>query len=155
MILGAFGHFDPDQLLDGQDIGDVVGKRRKIIEPVRVRNELVIAAVLGDLLVTTVQIPELGHHRRHRFAVQPDEKPQDAVRRRMLRSHVEDHLILQRVVHRDGRVLVFQRGQDLALLRLFRSSCRHAAQLSSSAIIVWATAGNQECPVSGKSLRNG
>ena len=66
---------DAHQLLDGEGVGDVVGERREVIQPVRVRDELGIGHVLGDLLVAAMQITDVGHRPGDGLAVHLDDDP--------------------------------------------------------------------------------
>ena len=68
--LAARRQFPAHQFLDGERVGDVVRERRQVIEPVRVRDELVVLHVLGDLFVAAMQVTDirrrLGDRSRHR-----------------------------------------------------------------------------------------
>jgi len=79
------------QFLDRQRVGDVVGHRRQVIQPVRVGNELGVGAILGDLLVAAVQVADLGPHPGNPLAVQFDHQAQHPVRGRVRRPHVQNH----------------------------------------------------------------
>ena len=50
----ARGDVPVHQFLDRQRVSHVIRKRRKVIEPIGVRDELVILHVLGDLFITTM-----------------------------------------------------------------------------------------------------
>ena len=83
------------------------------------RNEFVIAAILGKLFVTPVEVAEFRNNRRNSFPVKFDKQSQNAVSCRMLRPHVENHFILKRVSELGARILVLQGMEDLALFRLY------------------------------------
>jgi hypothetical protein len=76
-------------LLDREDVGDVVRERRQVIQPVRVGNELVVGLVLGDLLHPAMEIAQVGRAAHHLLAVELEDEPQDPVRGRVRRSHVD------------------------------------------------------------------
>ena len=107
-VFRSLRDFDPGQLLDRKTVGDVVGDRGKIVETVRVRDELMIRARLGDFLVPPVQIAQLGDDRHDGLTIQAHKETEHAVRRRVLRTHVEDHLILEGIIENDRRILVLQ-----------------------------------------------
>ena len=56
--------FDSHQLFNCQDIAQVVAHGCQIVEPVGQRQDLVIGAVLGELLDTTVQIADMRGYLR-------------------------------------------------------------------------------------------
>ena len=64
MYCARRGTSRPDQFLDSEDVRDVVGERRKIVQPVGVGDEFVVGAVLGDLFVAAVQVAQFrdGRH---------------------------------------------------------------------------------------------
>jgi hypothetical protein len=82
IALPARRQFPAHQLLDRAGVGDVVRQRREVIQPVRVRHELVVLHVLRDLLIAAMQIADIRRRLRDRLAVQLENQPQDAVRRR-------------------------------------------------------------------------
>jgi hypothetical protein len=79
-----------------------------------VRNEFVIRAVLGNLLIAAMEIADLRDCGEHGFPVELDEQTQHTVRRRMLGTHVQHHGVIQRIGDQYRRVLIFKRGQNLA-----------------------------------------
>ena len=81
------------EFFDGERVGDVVRERRQIVQPIGVRHELVVLHVLGDLLVATMQKADVRRRLRDGFAIEFEDEPQDAVRSRMRRPHVEDHFL--------------------------------------------------------------
>ena len=62
--------FPAHQLLDRTGVGNIVGKRCEVIQPVRVGNELVVMHVLGDLLIPSMQEAHVGVGLRDDFAVE-------------------------------------------------------------------------------------
>ena len=89
-VLAAFRQLvvNAKQLLHRQRVGNVVGQRRKVIEPISVRSELVIRHVLGDLLVAAMQVTNFRISLRDNLAVEFEHQPQHTVRCRVRRSHV-------------------------------------------------------------------
>ncbi len=81
------------------------------------RDELVIGDVLTQLLVATMQISELRHTLLDSLAIEPEKNAEHAMGRRMLRPHVQNHRVVQRIApfERDGSVLVHYLVEDLAL----------------------------------------
>ena len=90
--LAARREFPAHQLFHGQRVSDVVRERRKIIQPIRVRHELVVVHVLGDFFVAAMQVADVRRGFGDDLAVELEHEAQNAVRRRMRRPHVEDHL---------------------------------------------------------------
>ena len=58
-VLAALGDLDAEQLLDGRGIAEVVDQRRDVVEPVGVRDGVVLAADLAVLLEGAVQVADL------------------------------------------------------------------------------------------------
>src|SRR4051812_34488434 len=75
--------FDPDQTI--RDSGDVV-------EPIPVGRDHRILPVLGDLLHAAMQESDVAIKINDGLAIEPQDDTQHAVRRRVLRPHVENHL---------------------------------------------------------------
>jgi hypothetical protein len=84
---------DPHQFLDGQGVGDVVGQGSNVIQPIRVRDELGIGHVLGDLFIAAMEIPDIGSGFGNDFAVQFQNNAEHTVGGRVRGAHVEDHLL--------------------------------------------------------------
>ena len=78
----------------------VVRQRREIIQPVRVRHELVVLHVLGDFFVAAMQITDVRRRFGDDLAIELQHEPQNSVRRRMRRPHVEHHLLADIVMIR-------------------------------------------------------
>ena len=83
------------------------------------RNKLVVGAALGKLFKSAVQISKLGHALSDRFPVETQEHAKHAVRSRVLRTHVENHIVLKRVFKHCNSVFVLDFTQDLGLTELF------------------------------------
>ena len=69
----------------------------QVIEPVGIGDELPRREVLADLLRTAVQVADMRRQIADHFAVGPQHQPQHAVRARMLRAHVDQHLVAAEV----------------------------------------------------------
>ena len=108
---GQFAADDPDELaarrqllvdakefFDRQRISDIVGQRRQVIEPVRVRDELAVGHVLGDLFVAAMQITDVRHRFGDDFAVEFQDNAEHAVRGGVRRPHVQHHLFALHVL---------------------------------------------------------
>ena len=85
--------FDAEQFFHRERVGDVVGQRREIIQPVRVRDELGVGHVLGDFFVAAMQITDVRVGLGDDLAVEFEHDAEHAVRGGMRRPHVQDHLL--------------------------------------------------------------
>ena len=99
--LRARRNLHPQQLLHRQAVGQVVGHGAEIVDAVGHGHDLLIELRFAGLLDAGVQIADVGHDAHDGFAVDFQQQPQHAVRRGMLRAHVQDHrLVLRRVQYR-------------------------------------------------------
>ena len=71
---------------------DLVGEARQPVDAVDERRDLRVRAELGELFVAAVHVADDGVGRDDALAVEADDEPQRAVRGRMLRAEVEDHV---------------------------------------------------------------
>jgi hypothetical protein len=69
-----------------------------IIQPVNERNYLVVRKILRMLLEATVQVPDMRHHLPDNLSVHQYFQSQYAMRRRMLRTKVNDHLLCPQII---------------------------------------------------------
>ena len=111
----AGGEFPSHEFLDRQGVGDVIGNRGEIVQPVGVGDELVVLHVLGDLFIPPVEVADLGSRLGHHLAGEFHDQAQDAMRGGMRGAHVEDQLLahqlagfLQSLSAAPQRILVFQ-----------------------------------------------
>src|SRR5207302_10996240 len=91
---------------------------RDVIQPVHVRIELRVGAVLGNLLHSAMQIPDDALCPQDLFAIQLEDYAQHPVGGGMLRAHIEDYFrgIQKRLIrHTLGHWP----------LSMFRFSCTH------------------------------
>ena len=93
--LPARRQFPAHELFDRHGVGDVVRQRRQVIQPVRVRHELVVGHVLRDLLVPAMQVADIRRRLGDDLAIEFEHHAQDAVGRRMRRAHVENELFAE------------------------------------------------------------
>jgi hypothetical protein len=91
--LAALGDLETHQLLDPEREPDVVRHRREVVGPVGEGDDLIVLAVLTQLLEAGVEIADVRNHPDHRLAVQLDHQPQHAVRRRVLGTDVDQHVL--------------------------------------------------------------
>ena len=92
-VFGAIRHRDVHELFNRTAVGEVVVHGTHVVEPVRVRNELMVGAFLGELFDSAVQETHDGRGFNETLAFQFQNHLQHAVRARMLRSHVEQQLL--------------------------------------------------------------
>jgi hypothetical protein len=86
-------HLDAHQLLDGEREAERVAHRRHVVHAVGVGQHPGVVDVLGVLLEAAVQVADVGPRRAHDLAVGAQLQPEHPVGRRVLRPHVEDHLV--------------------------------------------------------------
>ena len=87
--LGAFWNFKLQQLLDGQAVTEIVRHRRKIVDAIGQWDHLLVELRLARLLDAGMQVADIGSESNHGLAIDLQHEPQNAMRRRMLRPHVE------------------------------------------------------------------
>lgn len=87
--LRAARHLEPCELLDGACKAEIVVHRRDVVEPVRIGEPLHVGARLQEFLDAAMQVTEHRLGLYDAFAVERELHLQDAVRRRVLRPHVE------------------------------------------------------------------
>ena len=79
--------------MDPEVVAGDAGQRGEVIQSIRVRDELGVSHVLRDLFVAAMQVADVGHRLGDDLAVHLQQDAQHAVRGRMRRPHVEDHLL--------------------------------------------------------------
>ena len=90
--LGLLGDvvLDVEQPLDAEHVGRLVVERRQVVHPGAERRALHPGAVLHVLLDAGVQVADAAAGLGHRLALELEDQPEHAVRRRVLRAHVDD-----------------------------------------------------------------
>ena len=97
-VLGPRRRFDPQQLLDRQDIAVLVGHHGYIVQTVHVTDALVVGLGLRQFLGGAMKQPDVGVGAHHHLAIHFQDQPQHAVRGRMLRAEV--HGVALKLSHR-------------------------------------------------------
>src|SRR5205085_3523674 len=72
---------------------DVVANRVQVVFTIGPRNDLVVLAVLADLLEAAMEVADVRDAAHDGFAIQLEHQPEDAVGGRMLRSDVDEHVL--------------------------------------------------------------
>ena len=88
---------DAEQPLDAADVGVLVEQRRQVVHPRHERDALGPGAVLAVLLDAGVQVADAEPALGDGLAVELEDQPEHAVRRRVLRTHVDDDPLLGRL----------------------------------------------------------
>src|SRR5205823_1336999 len=112
--LRAAWNVDVADRLHRTGIGVLVQHVRDVVRLIGVPDSLVIGAPLEDLLEAPVQIPHYGHALDDPFAGELQDEAEHAVRRGMLRAHVEDELLDLALFDLDRRERVIARVRRLA-----------------------------------------
>src|SRR5262249_20869520 len=143
---------DTEQSLDRQAVRGLVGQRRQVVRPGAERDALRPGTELHVLLDPGVQVadhrPDLGH----RLAFEREDQPEDAVRRRVLRTHVDNQVLFSVAVGRlanSGDDLVPVLASDVVDATL--SFGTHAYDLRSSGGGMVAPRYSTGMPPSGRS----
>ena len=89
----AFRHAVAHQLFDAQRPAEIHVHPGQVVHAVGVRNPLPRREILADLFRTAMQIADVRHDFGDDFAIGPQHEPQHAMRARMLRPHVDEHLV--------------------------------------------------------------
>jgi hypothetical protein len=84
--------FPVHQFFNSKRVSNVVRERRKIIQSIGVRHELIVLHVLGDFFVAAMQEADVWCGFGNDLAVELEHESQNAVSCRMRRPHIEDHL---------------------------------------------------------------
>ncbi len=92
--LGALGDFELKELLDGQAVTEVVGHGAEIIDAVGEGNDLLVELRFAGFFDAGVKVADFGIEADDDFAVDFEHQAQHAVGGRVLRSHVEDHVLV-------------------------------------------------------------
>ena len=88
------GHLDIEQLLERHDRRPLAEERGDVFERVGVADRLVVVGVLAELLHAAVEVPEHRVDVHDALAVDLEDDAEDAVRGRVMRPHVQEHLAI-------------------------------------------------------------
>ena len=80
----------PQQLLHCQAVGQVVGHGAEVVDAVGQRNHLLVELRFAGFFDAGVQVADFGLHADDRLAINFEHQSQHAMRRRVLRPHVQD-----------------------------------------------------------------
>ena len=119
---------DAHQQLGARDERHLVRERRQPVDAVDQRGDLRVGAELGELLVAAVHVADHRVGRDHALAVEPHDEPQRAVRRRVLRPEVEDHVA---GVELDVHLRLGEVAQHLRDRRATSGSCAGRRELGA------------------------
>ena len=89
-------HLDVEQLLDREDEDELVVLERDVVDARRVRDRLPPRLLLHALLEARVQVADDGREPDDVLAVEVDDQPQHAVRRRVVRAEVDGEDVVRR-----------------------------------------------------------
>jgi hypothetical protein len=100
----ALGHLDPEELLHGHRVRELVDHRREVVHARHVRGTLDVTQLFGGLLHAGVQVTNDGLGAKDELPVELKHQTKHAVGRRVRRTHVDDHgLVVASIeVHRVG-----------------------------------------------------
>ncbi len=116
-------HLDSEQPLRTDRERDVVADRVEIVLAIGPRDYLVVLPILADLLEAAVQIADVRNAAHHRLAVELEHEAQHAVRCRMLRSDVDQHVLARELGRRAKRRRLERRDGSFLRDRHRRSHC--------------------------------
>jgi hypothetical protein len=86
-------HFEIEKLLDGEHEAVLHGHGRAIIEAIEIGEGLQVGLILGKLLGAAVEQPDMGIDAFDDFAIELEDKPQYAVRCRMLGTEIDREVL--------------------------------------------------------------
>ena len=90
-------HVDVEQPLDRHAVDELVRQRRRVVHARHVGAALHVRELFAGLLHAGVEVTDHRLDAQHLFGVELHHQPQHAVRRRVLRTHVDDHRVVERV----------------------------------------------------------
>ena len=91
-VLRSLRYFKTHQLFHGGAINQFIVEIGEVIHAVEQGNYLMVLLTLAQLLRTTVQVADVGLHIRDLLPINPQHHAEHPVGRRVLRTHVEQHL---------------------------------------------------------------
>ena len=137
-VLGPPRDLDVEELLEGHDRRPLAEDRGQVVEGIHVRDRLVVVGVLAELLDAPVEVAQDRVQVHDLFPVDLEDDPQDAMRCRVVRPHVEEHLAIAEGVELplslgmgDGERLedagVVDRDLERRVVEAGSHRCRHVA----------------------------
>ena len=98
--LRALGHLDVEETFDREAVDELVRERRRVVHARDVGAALHVRELLARLLHAGVQVADDRLDAQDLFGVELHHESQHAVRRRVLRTHVDDHGVAELVLLR-------------------------------------------------------
>ena len=89
-------HLDVEQPLDRHAVDELVRERRRVVHARDVGAALHVGELLAGLLHAGVEVADHRLDAQHLFGVELHHEAQHTVRRRVLRTHVDDHRVVER-----------------------------------------------------------
>ena len=125
-VLRPLGHLvlDLQESLDGGDVGGLVRERGHVVHAGAERDALRPRAVLHVLLDARVQVADAGPGVGDGLSVDLQHEAEHAVRRRVLRAHVDDDVVAVGQRRVDRVPVLAGDGEDRAVGRLRRARVR-------------------------------
>ena len=96
--LRAFRDLQLQKLLNGHHVSKVVTERIEVVHPIGDYDSLLILLIFKELLHARVEIANVRRGLDHHFAIEHQLEAQHTVCRRVLRTHRDSHLRVQRTV---------------------------------------------------------
>jgi hypothetical protein len=90
-VLDALRHLEPEQLFDGERVGQAVALRAQVIHALDERDDLLPLLLLGGLFDPGVQVADGRNHRLDDFSIELEHEPQHTVGAGVLGPHVDRH----------------------------------------------------------------
>ncbi len=119
-VLGALGHLEVEQRLDGAAEGHRVEVVGQVVHPLDDGDGLPVALVLGRLLDARVEVADDRLEVAHDLALERHQQAQHPVGGRVMRAHVEREQLLLGAADR-GQALRLRRQVDALLLLAVRA----------------------------------
>ena len=149
-VLRARRRLDPHEQLGAVDERHLVREARQPVDAVDQRGDLRVGAELGELLVAAVHVADDRIGRDHPLAVEAHDETQRAVRRRVLRPEVEDHVAgVELDVHLRVGEVTPRLARHLDLRK--RRGCAGLGHVSSSGGVRSSVGGSTGPPSAGVS----
>jgi hypothetical protein len=138
--LTAGRRFDPDELFNRQGITDIINKRRRVIQPVGIRNDLRPGRLLAALVETAMEETDLDSALEDLLTFQLEIEFYCPMGRRMGWTHLQFHRFAQQIL---GFSLHF--SNQLLAPRVFLSCSNFTRDLSSTNVPSTCRSGTRGC----------